>query len=621
MANGGGKMRIYTVWPLSTLKNKTIALPFKLLSERERLLLGLVILITLLLALLDLIGVLMIGVIGSLSITGVSSAQTGNRVSKVLKVLNIENFSFETQVVVVGLVAAFILILKTLFSLFIVKKTLFFMSRRAAAMSATLISKYFTISVSRINQRSVQTSIWSLTAGVNSLMVGVVGMSIALIADIALLLVMGIGLFFIDPITALSTTIIFGSFAFFLYKKMNIRMQQLGEQQGILEIESSQRIFEAINSYRELLVRNRRGYYAKQISDLRFRLADGNATMTFMTNVSKYILEIILVFSSLLLAFYQFSTSTAFRAIATITIFIAASTRITPAILRLHQGLMGIKGALANAKPTISLVEELSNISFEASEFQGLTRRHTNFIPDVQVSNVSFSYENDLEVLRQINFYANPGEFVAIVGGSGAGKTTLVDVILGALEAQCGEAKISGLSPKTTFSLWPGAVSYVSQDSPMVDGTVRENLALGYPSKELIDEFCWESLKLARLDDFVKSLPSQLDTHVGDRGTRLSGGQKQRLGIARALITNPRLLILDEATSSLDGLTESEISTALRSMKGEITLIVIAHRLSTIVEADRIYFLEVGTVKGVGTFSELRGSHPEFLEQARLMGL
>ena len=177
------------------------------------------------------------------------------------------------------------------------------------------------------------------------------------------------------------------------------------------------------------------------------------------------------------------------------------------------------------------------------------------------------------------------------------------------------------MSPRSTFSKWPGAVSYVPQDSPIINGTIRENLGLGYPSQEIEDEFCWESLKLARLDDFVRSLPSQLEAFVGDRGTRLSGGQRQRLGIARSLITKPKLLILDEATSSLDGVTEFEISEALRELKGEMTLIVIAHRLSTVVHADRIYFMNQGHVEGEGTFEELKNNYPEFLTQAELMGL
>jgi ABC-type multidrug transport system fused ATPase/permease subunit len=340
-----------------------------------------------------------------------------------------------------------------------------------------------------------------------------------------------------------------------------------------------------------------------------------------MGNLSKYVLEITLVVSALLLAFYQFSTSTAFRAIATITIFIAASTRIIPAILRLQQGALEMKSALAQARPTISLIDELSEIPLETIEVNGFNRNHSGFRPEVSAANITFSYEANIEVLKEVDFETQPGEFVAIVGGSGAGKTTLVDVLLGALDPQEGAVDISGMQPRSTFSTWPGAVSYVPQDSPVINGTIKENLCLGYPVDEISDEYCWESLKIARLDEFVKSLPNYLTTHVGDRGTRLSGGQRQRLGIARALITNPKLLILDEATSSLDGVTESEISESLRGLKGQVTLIVIAHRLSTVVSADRIYFLEKGVVKGVGTFEELKRNHPEFLTQAELMGL
>jgi ABC-type multidrug transport system fused ATPase/permease subunit len=613
-------VRIDDVWPLSSLKKHAIVLPIKLLSRRDRFLLVVTTLITISLAILDLFGVLLIGVIGSLSITSLGNGQIGDRVSKALKFLQIDNLDFESQAIVVGLIAALLLITKTILSLFLIRKTMFFMARRAASMSADLISRYFSISVSEINRRSAQTSIYALTTGVTSVMVGVVGASIALISDISLLLVMGMGLFLVDPITAFSTAIIFGFLAFILYRNMHKKMQELGEQQGLLQIEISQRIFEAINSYRELLVGDRRGYYARQIGNLRYKLADGGVTISFMAMISKYILEITLVLSALLLAFYQFSTSTAFRAIATITIFIAASTRIIPAILRLQQGMLGMKGALAQSKPTISLIKELSKIPHENWQIRALSRIHAGFLPTAQVSSVSFAYENSAEVLKKVNLEANSGEFIAIVGGSGAGKTTLVDVMLGALEPQTGEVKISGLSPRVAFSQWPGAVAYVPQDSPVINGTIRENLALGYPPEEVVDQYCWESLKQAHLDKFVKSLPKQLDTYVGDRGTRLSGGQKQRLGIARALITNPRLLILDEATSSLDGITESEISAELRYLKGEVTLIVIAHRLSTIVNADRIYFVDSGILKGVGTFSELKAAHPEFLEQASLMG-
>ena len=614
-------MRIYDVWPLSSFKNRSFALPMKLLSERDRILLVVVALITLFLAFLDLIGVLLIGVMGSLSATGLSSGQTGDRVSIALSVLQIDNLDFESQVIILGLIASTLLVAKTLLSLFLVRKTLFFMSRRGAVMSSDLIARYFTIPISSINKRSAQTSIYALTSGVNSIMVGVIGVSVALISDITLLVVMSAGLFLVDPISAIGCSIIFGSLTFFLYKLMHKKLQLLSEEQGNLNIESAQRIFEAINSYRELLVRDRRGFYAQQIGSIRHKLADGSATIGFMGNLSKYVLEITLVVGAVLLAFYQFSTNTAFRAIATITIFIAASTRIVPAILRLQQGILKMKSALAQARPTVSLIRELYKVHIEKFPIHELSRSHNGFNPVVKATRVSFAYDSSTNVLKNIDFDANLGEFVAIVGGSGAGKTTLVDVILGALEPETGEVEISGLPPRSAFSYWPGAVSYVPQDSPVINGTIKENLALGYLTNEVLDEYCWESLKLARLDDFVRSLPDRLETQVGDRGTRLSGGQKQRLGIARALITKPKLLILDEATSSLDGITESEISAELRNLKGKVTLIVIAHRLSTVVNADRIYFVESGTVKGVGTFFELKSAHPEFLEQARLMGI
>ena len=614
-------MQIYDVWPLSSLKKRSIALPIKLLSGRDRFLLVVVTIITLFLAILDLFGVVLIGVIGSLSITGLGNGQTGDRVSIALRVLQIDNLDFESQVIVVGLIAALLLITKTILSMFLIRRTLFFMARRSAVMSSNLITRYFTIPVSRVNQRSAQTSIYALTTGVSSIMVGVIGLAVALISDIALLIVMSAGLFLIDPVSSIGASLIFGFLALFLYRAMYRKMQRLGEEQGALDIESSQRIFEAVHSYRELLVKDRRGFYAQQIGSLRYKLADGIATMGFMGNISKYVLEITLVVGALLLAFYQFSTSTAFRAIATITIFIAASTRIIPAILRLQQGALGMKGALAQAKPTISLIDELSEIPLETIEVKGFNRNHSEFWPEVSALNIFFSYEASIEVLNKVDFETQPGEFVAIVGGSGAGKTTLVDVLLGALDPQEGSVKISGMQPRSAFSMWPGAVAYVPQDSPVINGTIKENICLGYPVDEISDEYCWESLKIARLDDFVKSLPNCLVTHVGDRGTRLSGGQRQRLGIARALITNPKLLILDEATSSLDGVTESEISESLRGLKGQVTLIVIAHRLSTVVNADRIYFMEKGVVKGVGTFEELKRNHPEFLTQAELMGL
>jgi ABC-type multidrug transport system fused ATPase/permease subunit len=164
-------------------------------------------------------------------------------------------------------------------------------------------------------------------------------------------------------------------------------------------------------------------------------------------------------------------------------------------------------------------------------------------------------------------------------------------------------------------------VSYVPQDVAIVSGTIRENIALGYPIEEATDELVMNALKVAHLDEFVASLPHGINTQVGERGARISGGQRQRLGIARAMFTRPYLLVLDEATSSLDGETEASISDAIHALRGSTTVVIIAHRLSTVRNADKVVYLSNGTVLATGTFEEVRTAVPDFDNQAKIMGL
>lgn len=184
-----------------------------------------------------------------------------------------------------------------------------------------------------------------------------------------------------------------------------------------------------------------------------------------------------------------------------------------------------------------------------------------------------------------------------------------------------GTVYISGLHPQSAISKWPGAISYVPQDVVIAEGTIRENVALGYPREEATDELVMRALRVAHLDQFIETLPQGIDTPVGERGAKISGGQRQRLGIARAMFTQPLLLVLDEATSSLDGEAEANISAAIHSLRGATTVIMIAHRLSTVRNADTVVYLSGGKVIKTGKFEEVRSSVPEFEIQVKLMGL
>jgi ABC-type multidrug transport system fused ATPase/permease subunit len=207
------------------------------------------------------------------------------------------------------------------------------------------------------------------------------------------------------------------------------------------------------------------------------------------------------------------------------------------------------------------------------------------------------------------------------VGSTGAGKSTLADVIIGVLEPDSGSVTISGASPREAISRWPGAIAYVPQAVALVVGSVRENVALGLPVDAIDDDMVWEALERAHLADFLRDQREGLDTYIGERGMRLSGGQRQRLGIARALYTRPRLLVLDEATSSLDAETEVAIVQTLDELEGEVSTITVAHRLATVRRADQLLYLENGIIIARGTFDQVRDQVTDFDRQASLLGL
>lgn len=570
----------------------------------------------------DLLGVMLIGVIGALAITGVSSGKPGDRVSTFLELVGLQDSPLQVQVASIGLVAAALLISKTLFSIYFSRRVLFFLSRRGAAVSARMVAKLLRQSLITVQSRSLQTSLYAVTHGVTLMTVGVLGVFVSLVSDLSLLLVLLAGLFVVDSAMALGTLIAFSAIAFSLWRLMHVRVKNLGLKTADISVESSETVFEVLMAYREATVRNRKGFYARLIGRQRLQLANLQAEMSFMPNVSKYVIEIAVVISAVAIAGFQFMINDASRAVAILSIFLAATTRIAPAVLRVQQGAVSMKGTIAAAQPTLDLLRELGWEKDEVETWKEPDFKYEGFVPKVQLNKVSFRYPSrDLDVVSGVSLVIPEGSFVGFVGSSGAGKTTLIDLMLGVLEPKSGEVLISGYSPKEAVKLFPGAISYIPQDVVVVNGSIRKNVTLGFEEGSISDEYIWSALKIAHLDEFVENLPEKLDSSVGDRGTKLSGGQRQRLGIARAMVTRPKLLVLDEATSAMDGELELNIGEAIQDMRGQVTIIMIAHRLSTIRSCDAIFHLSEGELIGRGSFEELKTLVPEFKRQAKLMGL
>jgi ABC-type multidrug transport system fused ATPase/permease subunit len=465
-------------------------------------------------------------------------------------------------------------------------------------------------------------NLYSLTVGVSNITIGILGTCATLVADLSLLLIMAVGLFIVDSVMAISTITFFALIGFSLYKFMHKKARTLGEYESQLNIQSNERITEILSSYRESVVRNRRDYYAREIGSIRLDLSNTLGELALMPNISKYIIESSVVVGALAISATQFIMQDAGRAVATLAVFLAAGTRIAPAVLRVQQGAIQIRRSIGAATTALDLIDELKDLSEVESGSDVIDIEHPGFTPSVVLNSVLFSYPGSTEpAVANASLEIASGSVVAIVGPSGAGKTTLIDLILGVLEPDSGHISISGMAASEVAKKWPGALSYVPQDVMISNGSIVSNVKLGFPPDAGTDQMVQDALDTSQLSDFVNSLPEGLLSKVGDRGTALSGGQRQRLGIARALFTKPKLLVLDEATSALDGETEANISTAIKSLKGEVTVILIAHRLSTIREADQVVYIEDGKIISVGTFDEVRNSVPNFDHQASLMGL
>jgi ABC-type multidrug transport system fused ATPase/permease subunit len=606
----------------SSLKFAEIKKVLLLLEKKDRFKLFLVLIINTFLAFLDLFGVALIGITSAILIRGIQGLAAGDQVTSFLELLNLEGLPQRSLLILLGGSAIFFFILKTLLSVYFLRRTLRYMSIRNAQISSSLVSKMLNRPAEKIYSKPIQHQIYNVTGGVERLVGGAVT-SLAMIAsDLVLLLVILVGLMLVDPITSVGTFIVFTGIAFLLYFLLHKRIVILNTKSAYQSIYFDQKISEGINSFRDLFIKGGREFYVNEIRKTKMQLAGYDAEIKFIPNISKFTIEISVILGITVIAGIQFYLFDSNRAIAVISVFLAASTRIAPAIIRLQQNVIAVKSSLSAAKPTFELIDELSGVEELERTETVITTNHVDFLPRVKLSNLKFIYSDATdETIQNISLDITEGKFIAFVGPSGGGKSTLIDLILGLLAPSSGSITISGLKPVDAIKKWPGSIGYVPQDVFIENSTVKENICLGFNPDSVPDNLVWQALQLADLSDFVKGLEGQLSYRISDAGKNLSGGQRQRLGIARALLTKPKIVIFDEATSALDAETENRVSESILKLTGECTVIFIAHRLSVVRSADMIYYIDKGKIVSQGTFDELRKLNADFNNQANFMGI
>lgn len=593
----------------------------RLLNKSERTRLFLVAVFQFFTGILDLLGIVMVGGLAALSINGINSREPGDRVSKLLELLKIQDWSFESQVLFLTISATCFLLARTIISIFLTRKTLHFLADISAKLSIELFSKLLKSDYKTIKSESSQEMSFAVNRGMDLLVVGILGTAVALVVDITSLLLITTALFVVDSFVALITLTLFTLTGFVLYQLTHRRGNRLGREKSKLEVATSIKFLEAIATYREISIHSRESYYSKEVGKLRSKYSYAVAEMSFLPNVSKFVIEAVVILTAVLIGFSQFLMNDAFRAVGTITIFLAAGSRIAPAALRVQQGFLVLRINSGQIQPTLSLMDKVSKVVIKFEKTAELPDT-PDFRPEIELSNVNFKHtESDKFELSNISLKISPGEIVAFVGPSGSGKSTLVDLILGILKSNSGSISISAAPPGQVIEQFPRAMSYVPQTITLVNGSVRENVCLGFANADFTDEEIWKVLEIASLKEYFLCQNIGLDFQIGENGNILSGGQRQRLGIARALITNPKVLVLDEATSALDAETEHVVSKTLENLKGSVTVVIVAHRLSSVKNADKLVYIKDGKILAVGSFDEVRLKVPDFDNQVNLMSL
>ena len=410
-------------------------------------------------------------------------------------------------------------------------------------------------------------------------------------------------MFITEPVAAASTLVIliFGSI---LYTKVTKpRIAYFGQQRQKIQAPLMRYLLQGFGGVKDIQVLGRSEDFSTQYDQQNLIVQDASLRYSLMRQIAPMWTELLAMSGLTVVVWVMVWQGRApDRIIPLLGLFVIATWRFVPSI----NNVIGLVNGLAYSKPA---VESLYN-EFEYIKKQNeIVKTQAVFTDKIEMRNLTFSYANTLAPsLRDVNIVVRKGETVGFIGPSGAGKSTLVDVILGLLPPSSGELLVDGVNMHEHNIEWQSTIGYVAQAIYLTDDTIRRNVAFGIAENEIDDVALERALKSAQLWEFVQGLPDKTHSIVGERGIRVSGGQRQRIGIARALYHEPQVLVLDEATSSLDIETETEVMSAIRALQGFKTILIVAHRLSTVQHCDRVYKIEDATIVGEGTLEELTKS-------------
>ena len=517
----------------------------------------------------------------------------------------------------VSALAAFVVVCfvgKGVFSLAFRRWQWRFMAHQEVGVSVMMLRHYLAGPYIWHLAKNTGHKVWTVNTAVSIGYSGGLGAALGAVTEILTISFILLSLAAYAPLATLFAIIYFAFGAFLIQRFLRPRILESSKLNRDASQWTSESSLQALTSGKEIKLRHAADLFSNDYHLARRQAADAYSRAGFLAEVPKYVLEIMFVLGLGLLAMAAASQGSGAETLVLIGIFAAAGSRLLPSTVRLLAAVNAIRFA---REPLEHLIRERRQM--DRARNQEVDRVVTDEVPagDVVLTDVRFAYPSRPEhhVLDGVSVTIPVGQSVALVGSSGAGKSTLVDLLLGLLEPTTGTIKAGSVDIHDNMPGWQAQLAVVPQDVVLFDDTLRANVAFEMPPD---DQRLAEVIERAQLSDLVRDLPGGLDSRVGERGGNLSGGQRQRIGVARALYRQPNLLVLDEATSALDNETERRLTETMKSLQGEITVVIVAHRLSTVRHCDRVLFMSQGKVASQGTFDEVMNTNEEFAHLVEL---
>lgn len=503
----------------------------------------------------------------------------------------------------------FVFLLKNAYLVFYKYVKARFIYHRYQSISNQLFKIYMQVPYSFHLRRNSADLVRNVTHETQSLASNIMMPVLQIATEIVMSLIIVTVLFVVEPVVTLFALIFLGGLSFFFLQKTKKKIKKYGkaaleERRNVIKT-----VNEGVGGLKEAIIMNRQSWFVSKFEKSIKTLSQAQIFKQTTKHIARPIIETMAVVGMLLIALFLLDKGYSIGHLASILALFALSIqRLLPAVHKIVENYTSLRYHAYALDP---IYEDLTGFKEYLKEKNEKERIHLK--EKIEVKNLTYSYPQTKEkVLKNISLSVPHGSAVGFVGATGSGKTTLIDLILGLLEPTEGKILVDGKDVKDDVTSWQKNIGYIPQFIYLSDDTIRNNIAFGLEKEDIEEEKLRKAVKAAQLEEFIERLPQGIDTLIGERGVRLSGGQRQRIGIARALYNNPEVLVMDEATSSLDNITEKFVIESIERLKKERTVVIIAHRLKTVKSCDKLYLMKGGEIIEEGKYEELLEKNGDF---------